>query len=197
MSQLQPRSLLCSPSLTGTAGPRRRTWAGSHSPGLWGEGSLRPGVRAGQRQAARSLQKPGVWDSKDRGALRTRRLRGEGGRGQGRKETWRVSAASAGTKPGQGGAWLVCLVGEPFCQDPAPPPVRPRPGTSHPYSPGSRPGSVKEVPIVRTGGARAGLNGQKRMRKAFLVVATAGGRNRASEKDPDHPHFLRLPVLEK
>ena len=56
---------------------------------------------------------------------------------------------------------------------------------------------MKEVPIVSPGGARAGLNGQKRMRKAFLVVATAGARNRASEKDPDHPHFLRLPVLEK
>lgn len=36
-------------------GPRGRTWADSHSPEPWGQGSQRPRVRLGQHQAARSL----------------------------------------------------------------------------------------------------------------------------------------------
>ena len=36
-------------------GPRGRTWADSHSPEPWGQGSQRPWVRLGQHQAARSL----------------------------------------------------------------------------------------------------------------------------------------------
>lgn len=41
---------------------------------------------------------------------------------------------------------------------------------------------LRKWPIVDTGGARAGLNGQKSTRKA-------GVRKRVLEKDPDHPPF--------
>lgn len=166
-------------------GPRARTWAGSHSPEPWGQGSQRPQVRLGQHQAARSL-----WRAKPEVSSGPAGSEEE----EEEEETRRVSAASTGTRPGQGGAQPVGLVGEAFCQDSARPPGRPRPGTSHPYNPGQRPDLVKEM-------AHCGWRGQGRLewagKKEKGVPSDGHSRNRAFDKDPEHGHFLRPLVYGK
>ena len=194
--QLQPQSLPCSHNITGTAGPGRQ--GPGDAPGLiltaqnpGGRARRGPGSDLVSIRLPGACGEPGQRCPQDLPALKRGGGRGGDRSGGGEEETRRVSASSTGTRPRQGGAQPVGLVWEAFCQDSTQPPGRPCLGTSHPYNPGQRPDLVKEM-------AHCGWRGQGRLEWAGKnekgVPSSGHNRNRAFDKDPEHPHFLRLLV---
>lgn len=97
------------------------------------------------------------------------------------EETRRVSAASAGRRPGQGGARPFCQGRRPFCQDSlVQPSVRPRPGPAHPHSLGQS-GFFKEIAHCRHWRGQGRFEWAERIKEAFLTTGTAGAKNRAAQ----------------
>lgn len=142
-----------------------------------GGGLAEARVRPARCQAPRIPGRAGLWASKERGALWIRWAPKKE-----EEEPGRVSAASAGRRPGQGGARPFCGGRRPFCQDSlAQTSVRPCPGPAHPHSLGAESGSFKEIAHCGHWRGQGRFEWAERIKGAFLMAAAAGAKNRAAQ----------------